>query len=102
MTSEGSWSGVRCVPNMTTVNVHEAKTHLSRLLERVQAGEQITITKAGRPVARLIPVVQRPAKRPLGVDRGLTLVGPDWNDPLLEFFERPRSAGDGGGHAHRH
>ncbi len=72
---------------MTTVNVHEAKTHLSRLLERVQAGEQITIAKAGRPVARLVPVGPGPGKRPLGIDRGLTLVGPDWNDPLPEFEE---------------
>ncbi len=40
---------------MTTVNIHEAKTHLSRLLERVEAGEQITIARAGKPVADLVP-----------------------------------------------
>ena len=40
---------------MATVNIHEAKTHLSRLLERVEAGEQITIARAGKPVADLIP-----------------------------------------------
>lgn len=40
---------------MVTVNVHEAKTHLSRLLERVEAGERITLARAGRPVADLIP-----------------------------------------------
>ena len=38
------------------INIHEAKTHLSRLLERVQAGEEVTIAKAGRPVARLVPI----------------------------------------------
>lgn len=40
---------------MTTVNIHEAKTHLSSLLERVGAGERIVIAKAGRPVAELVP-----------------------------------------------
>lgn len=42
-----------------TVNIHEAKTHLSRLLERVAAGESIVIAKAGRPIADLIPHVER-------------------------------------------
>lgn len=41
---------------MVTVNVHEAKTHLSKLLERVEAGEHITIARAGRPVAELVPL----------------------------------------------
>ena len=41
---------------MTTVNVHEAKTHLSRLLERVEAGETVTIARAGTPIARLVSV----------------------------------------------
>ena len=40
---------------MTTVNIHEAKTHLSKLLERIEAGETITIARAGRPIADLIP-----------------------------------------------
>ena len=40
----------------TTVNVHEAKTHLSRLLERAHAGEEIILAKAGRPYARLVPL----------------------------------------------
>lgn len=41
---------------MVTINVHEAKTHLSKLLERVEAGESITIARAGRPVAELVPL----------------------------------------------
>ena len=41
---------------MKSVNIHEAKTHLSRLVERVQAGEEIVIAKAGRPAARLVPI----------------------------------------------
>ena len=42
---------------MKPINIHEAKTHLSRLIERVQAGEEFVIAKAGRPAARLVPLV---------------------------------------------
>jgi prevent-host-death family protein len=49
----------------TVVNVHEAKTHLSRLLERVEAGEEIVLARAGKPVARLVAVpAQVPERRP--------------------------------------
>ncbi len=49
---------------MKSVNIHEAKTHLSRLVERVQAGEEIVIAKAGRPAARLVPLegARKPVK----------------------------------------
>ena len=49
---------------MKSVNIHEAKTHLSRLVERVQAGEEIVIAKAGRPAARLVPIegTRKPVK----------------------------------------
>ena len=49
---------------MKPVNIHEAKTHLSRLVERVQAGEEIVIAKAGRPAARLVPIeaMRKPVK----------------------------------------
>jgi len=50
---------------MTVVNVHEAKTQLSKLLERIEAGEEIIIARAGVPVARLTPV-EPPKKRTLG------------------------------------
>jgi prevent-host-death family protein len=52
-----------------TVNVHEAKTHLSALLAKVEHGEEVVIAKAGRPIARLVPVVEEPAERELGWDR---------------------------------
>ena len=71
---------------METVNVHEAKTHLSRLLERVEQGEQITIARAGLPIAllsRFEPEV-RPPRVP-GSDRGRIIVGPDFDDPLTDF-----------------
>lgn len=72
---------------MAVVNVHEAKTHLSRLLDRVQAGEQITIAKAGKPVAQLIPVLEKPVKRPLGSERGKIVIHEDFDEPLPEFEE---------------
>jgi prevent-host-death family protein len=67
---------------MKTVNVHEAKTHLSRLLERVQAGEEIVIAKAGKPCARLLPVSTRVPKRQPGTLRGLVEMGPAFFQPL--------------------
>jgi prevent-host-death family protein len=48
------------------VNVHEAKTHLSKLLDRVHAGEEITIAKAGKPYARLVKIADQPVKRTPG------------------------------------
>jgi prevent-host-death family protein len=67
---------------MRTVNVHEAKTHLSRLLERVAAGEEVVIAKAGRPVARLIAFGETPDQRVLGRDAGLFEVPENFDDPL--------------------
>ncbi len=69
----------------TTVNIHEAKTHLSRLLERVKNGEEITIAKAGKPVARLTAIRERPARRVPGMDKGKVIIQPDFDDPLPEF-----------------
>ncbi len=65
----------------STVNVHEAKTHLSRLLDRVAAGEEVTIAKAGKPVARLVPVA-KPGRRALGGDAGRVILGDDFDAPL--------------------
>lgn len=76
---------------MTTVNIHEAKTHLSRLLALVAAGEEVIIARAGKPVARLTPYDQRPAERRLGRDAGLFEVPDDFDAPLpdevLDRFE---------------
>ena len=68
---------------MTEVGVHEAKTHLSRLLRRVAAGEEIVIAKGGRPVARLVPI-EAPVTRQLGRDRDLVQIADDFDDPLPE------------------
>lgn len=66
---------------MVEVNVHEAKTHLSRLLSRVAGGEEIVIARAGRPVARLVPVEPKP-ERIIGQDDGLFEVPDDFDAPL--------------------
>ncbi len=65
-----------------TVNVHEAKTHLSKLLARVAAGERIVIARAGRPVAILSPIDQ-PAPRKPGRDR--IVFQANFDEPLEEF-----------------
>ena len=69
---------------MTLVNIHEAKTHLSRLLMRVAEGEEVVIAKAGKPVARLVAIEQSPKRRVLGQDRGLFEVPDNFDDPLPE------------------
>ncbi len=72
---------------MEQVNIHEAKTHFSKLLDRVIAGETIIIAKAGKPMAELRPLSGPPARRVPGIDRGKVLVGDDFDDPLPEFEE---------------
>ena len=65
-----------------TVNIHEAKTHLSRLLRRAEAGEEIIIARGGTPVARLTAVASAKG-RALGRDGGSFTVPQDFNDPLV-------------------
>jgi prevent-host-death family protein len=71
----------------TKVNVHEAKTHFSRLLERVQSGEQIIIAKAGKPVAVLSPIGEAIIQRTPGNDKGKVVIAADFDAPLPEFDE---------------
>jgi len=66
------------------VNIHEAKTHLSKLLARVREGEEVIIAKAGKPVARLIPVVEQPVRRVPGSAKGKLMIAPDFDAPLPE------------------
>lgn len=74
-----------------SVGVHEAKTHLSRLLEQVAGGEEIVITRRGEEVARLVPPRLSRTRR-LGMDRGRYTVPDDFDAPLpddvLDAFER--------------
>jgi prevent-host-death family protein len=67
-----------------TVNIHEAKTHLSRLLQHVLMGEVVIIAKAGKPIARVTPYSEECRDRVPGRDRGLFLVPKEFDDPLPE------------------
>ena len=76
-----------------TVNIHEAKTHFSKLLARVSAGEEIVIARAGKPVARLVPIEQ-PAlkKRVPGIDKGKIWMAEDFDimsEQELDDWYRP-------------
>lgn len=73
-----TWSNLKC---MAEFNVHQAKTQLSQLLRRMAAGEEIVISRSGKPIARLVPVEHEP-KRLIGLDEGLFDVPEDFDDPL--------------------
>ena len=68
---------------MTVVNVHEAKTQLSRLLARVESGEEVVIARRGEPVARLVACNPRKERRP-GRLKGKVVIPDDFFDPLPE------------------
>lgn len=76
---------------MTTVNVNEAKTHFSKILDRVSAGEEIIIAKAGRPVARLVPLEAKGKVRVPGTYAGRIHIADDFESPMpddvLDDFE---------------
>jgi prevent-host-death family protein len=76
---------------MKTVNIHEAKTHLSRLAEEVAGGEEIIVAKAGRPIMKLIPIAKKNKKRKIGLLRGKIHIAKDFDAPLpdelLDAFE---------------
>lgn len=76
---------------MDPINVYEAKTKLSELLDRAAAGEEIVIARHGRPIARLVAYKPRTRKRKLGVLAGKLQVPDDFDDPLpddvLDAFE---------------
>ena len=75
------------------VNIHEAKTHLSRLVEQAAAGEEVVIAKAGKPVAKLVPYERRREPRRPGAWKGKIWMAPDWDSPEVneeiarEFYE---------------
>ena len=75
------------------INIHEAKTHFSKLIKRVEAGEEVTISRAGVPVARLVPspVVN---ERPIGIFKGSVRISDDFDAPMPDewlkmFYEAP-------------
>ena len=70
------------------INIHEAKTHFSKLNERVQQGEEVVIAKAGTPVARLVPVKKSKARRLPGSARGRISVHSNFDESLPERIVR--------------
>ena len=70
---------------MAVFSIQEAESHFSELLERVVNGEEVIITKAGKPVARILPVTSEVAVRQPGNDKGNVIIMPDFDDPLEEF-----------------
>jgi len=70
---------------MATVNIHEAKTHLSRLLKRVEAGEEIIVARAGKPVAKLVPATRKAKNREPGL---LLKLYPEHAEALLKLADR--------------
>jgi prevent-host-death family protein len=73
---------------MEVINVHAAKTHLSQLLARVEAGEELVLARAGRPVARLVPFQVTGAPRKFGGWRGRVWIADDFDAPLPDEIEQ--------------
>lgn len=69
---------------MLTINIHEAKTHLSRFIEKAAVGEEIIIAKAGKPIAKLVPLHSLPSPRNLGMFKGQLSVPEDFDAALSE------------------
>jgi prevent-host-death family protein len=65
-----------------TINIHEAKTHLSRIVEEVADGAEVIIAKAGKPIARLVPLETTPKPKKLGLLKGVIRMPKDFNAPL--------------------
>lgn len=70
------------------MNIHEAKTHLSRLIQRVARGEEITLAKAGRPVAKIVPLAPKVTRRKPGSARGQIIVSKDFDAPLPKEIQK--------------
>jgi prevent-host-death family protein len=67
---------------VTEVNIHEAKTHLSKLLHQVMAGEEVIIAKSGVAIARIVPITPKKTKRSLGGAKGKIWISADFDAPL--------------------
>lgn len=70
---------------MIRVNVHEAKTHLSKLLERVQDGEEVIISKGNKPIARLVLIEELKPERKMGSAKGKVRIADDFDAPIEDF-----------------
>lgn len=66
----------------SVINIHEAKTNLSRIVDEVAAGAEVVIAKAGKPMARLVPLERTPRRKQLGLLKGKIVVPDNFNEPL--------------------
>jgi prevent-host-death family protein len=73
---------------MKQLNIHRAKTELSKLVERAEAGEEIVIARAGKPAARLVPLAKARGRRRLGLLDGKFRIPDDFNTPLPDSIMR--------------
>ena len=64
-------------------NIHDAKTHLSQIIERVERGEEIIISRAGHPVAKVVPLAGRIQRAGRGSLRGQLVLSPDWDSDAV-------------------
>ncbi len=72
---------------MTTVNMHEAKSQLSKLVELACSGEDVVIARSGKPAVRLVPVEENPKRlRPIGLHAGQVIMHDNFDDPLPDEF----------------
>lgn len=79
---------------MKIVNIHEAKTHLSRLVEAVARGDEVVIARNGRPIARLVPIAPRDHPRRPGQWRGQVRIGSDFDAPLPSALAQAFETGE--------
>lgn len=83
--TDGQRLSLRCKAKPKTVNVHEAKTHFSKLLKRVRGGEEGIIAHAGLPVARIVPLAAKHPDRKPGNAKGLIRIADDFDAPIPEI-----------------
>ena len=72
---------------MYQINIHEAKTHLSKLIKKVMSGEEVIIAKGNKPVAKLVRLKGKKPKRKLGSAKGKIEISSDFDAPLKDFEE---------------
>jgi len=70
---------------MHQVNIHEAKTHLSKLIQEVIAGENVIIAKGNKPVVKLVALSSQSPQRQLGTAKGKIVMADDFDEPLDDF-----------------
>jgi len=72
---------------MIQVNIHHAKTHLSRLIQKAIEGEEVIIAKGNKPIVKLMQILNAPQNRKLGSAQGKIHISDDFNEPLNDFAE---------------